>query len=146
MQHLIQAPVCCGAFAVSLHNHSLWVGMPVLGLRISVPWFSNTTNHEWDLAKRVNATGLCHLLQALNSRLLERWSSSYIRMPKRRAIHYWIEPGQLSNDLREAATVEKCRRIIDTTLRGDVAAKSDIDVIFRLFSNKRALSGWLEAA
>jgi hypothetical protein len=54
-------------------------------------------------------------------------------MPRRRAIRYWIRPGQLSNDLRDAATVEKCRQIIDTTLRGDVAAKSAIDVIFRLF-------------
>jgi hypothetical protein len=40
---------------------------------------------------------------------------------------------EAANDLRDVATVETCRRIIDANLRGEFPSKSDIDVIFRFF-------------
>jgi hypothetical protein len=40
---------------------------------------------------------------------------------------------EAANDLRDTATVETCRRVIDATLRGDPPAKSDIDVVFNFF-------------
>ena len=38
-----------------------------------------------------------------------------------------------ANDLRDVATVETCRRVIDATLRGDIPSKSDIELIFNFF-------------
>jgi hypothetical protein len=40
---------------------------------------------------------------------------------------------EAANDLRDVATVETCRRVIDATLRGDLPAKTDIDVMFDYF-------------
>lgn len=40
---------------------------------------------------------------------------------------------ETANDLRDIATVDVCRRVIDATLRGDVAAQSDITIIFDYF-------------
>lgn len=40
---------------------------------------------------------------------------------------------EAANDLRDTATIETCRRVIDAILRGDVPAKSDIDVVFNFF-------------
>ena len=40
---------------------------------------------------------------------------------------------EAANDLRDFATVETCRRIIDATYRGDPPTRSDIDVMFDYF-------------
>ena len=40
---------------------------------------------------------------------------------------------EAANDLRDAATVETCRRVIDANLRGKCPSKSDLDVIFSFF-------------
>jgi hypothetical protein len=40
---------------------------------------------------------------------------------------------EAANDLRDAATVETCRRVIDANLSGNIPSKSDIDVIFNFF-------------
>jgi hypothetical protein len=40
---------------------------------------------------------------------------------------------EAANDLRDVVTVETCRRVIDATLRGDLPAKADIDVMFDYF-------------
>jgi len=40
---------------------------------------------------------------------------------------------EAANDFRDVAAVETCRRIIDATLRGDLPAKSDIDVVYNFF-------------
>ena len=40
---------------------------------------------------------------------------------------------ETANDLRDIATVETCRRIIDATLRGDIPAQSDVELIFDYF-------------
>jgi hypothetical protein len=40
---------------------------------------------------------------------------------------------EAANDLRDGATVDICRRVIDAVLRGDSPAKSDTDVIFNFF-------------
>lgn len=40
---------------------------------------------------------------------------------------------ETANDLRDIATVETCRRIIDATLRGDTPRQSDIDTIVDYF-------------
>jgi hypothetical protein len=36
-------------------------------------------------------------------------------------------------DLGDGATVEACRRVIDTTLRGETPEQSDVNVIFDFF-------------
>lgn len=40
---------------------------------------------------------------------------------------------EAANDLGDRATVEVCRRIIDTILRGGAPAQSDMNVIFDFF-------------
>jgi len=40
---------------------------------------------------------------------------------------------EAANDLGDGATVEACRRVIDTTLRGETPAQSDMNVIFDFF-------------
>jgi hypothetical protein len=40
---------------------------------------------------------------------------------------------EAANDLRDDATVDICRRVIDAILLGDSPAKSDTDVIFNFF-------------
>jgi hypothetical protein len=40
---------------------------------------------------------------------------------------------ETANDLRDTATVETCRRIIDATLRGQIPAQSDVELIFDYF-------------
>ena len=40
---------------------------------------------------------------------------------------------ETANDLQDIATVETCRRIIDATLRGDIPAQSDVELIFDYF-------------
>lgn len=38
-----------------------------------------------------------------------------------------------ANDLRDAVTVEACRRVIDASFRGSVPAQSDINVVLDFF-------------
>ena len=38
-----------------------------------------------------------------------------------------------ANDLRDAVTVEACRRVIDASFRGGVPAQSDINVVLDFF-------------
>ncbi len=38
-----------------------------------------------------------------------------------------------ANDLRDSATVEACRRVIDATFRGIAPAQSDISVLLDFF-------------
>jgi hypothetical protein len=40
---------------------------------------------------------------------------------------------EAANDLGDGATVEVCRRVIDTALRGGTLAQSDINAIFEIF-------------
>jgi hypothetical protein len=40
---------------------------------------------------------------------------------------------EAANDLGDGATVEVCRRVIDTALRGGTAAPSDVNAIFEFF-------------
>jgi hypothetical protein len=40
---------------------------------------------------------------------------------------------EAANDLGDGATVEVCRRVIDTALRGGTSAPSDINAIFEFF-------------
>jgi hypothetical protein len=40
---------------------------------------------------------------------------------------------EAANDLGDRVTVEICRRVIDSSLRGIAPAKTDIDVIFDFF-------------
>ncbi|MFL6791574.1 MAG: hypothetical protein ACJ8EE_10445 [Bradyrhizobium sp.] len=39
-----------------------------------------------------------------------------------------------ANDLRDAATVEACRRVIDATFRGGAPAQSDINIVLDFFN------------
>jgi hypothetical protein len=41
---------------------------------------------------------------------------------------------EAANDLRDVATVDACRRVIDETFRGGVAAQSDINIILEFFN------------
>jgi hypothetical protein len=41
---------------------------------------------------------------------------------------------EAANDLRDAATVDACRRVIDATFRGGAPAQSDINVILEFFN------------
>jgi hypothetical protein len=41
---------------------------------------------------------------------------------------------EAANDLRDVATVDACRRVIDTTFRGDAPAQSDINIILEFFN------------
>ena len=41
---------------------------------------------------------------------------------------------EAANDLRDTATVEVCRRVIDTTFRGGAPAQSDITIIHEFFN------------
>jgi hypothetical protein len=41
---------------------------------------------------------------------------------------------EAANDLRDVATVEACRRVIDTTFRGGAPAQSDINIIHEFFN------------
>jgi hypothetical protein len=41
---------------------------------------------------------------------------------------------EAANDLRDVATVDACRRVIDETFRGGVPAQSDINIILEFFS------------
>ena len=38
-----------------------------------------------------------------------------------------------ANDLRDAVTVDACRRVIDASFRGSVPAQSDINVVLDFF-------------
>jgi hypothetical protein len=38
-----------------------------------------------------------------------------------------------ASDLRDIATVEACRRVIDASLRGIVPPQSDMDIVFEFF-------------
>ena len=38
-----------------------------------------------------------------------------------------------ANDLRDAVTVEACRRVIDASFRGSVPAQSDISIVLDFF-------------
>jgi hypothetical protein len=38
-----------------------------------------------------------------------------------------------ANDLRDTATVEACRRVIDASLRGAVPAEADMNFVFDFF-------------
>jgi hypothetical protein len=40
---------------------------------------------------------------------------------------------EAANDLRDIATVDVCRRVIDASIRGRAPVQSDIDVIFNFF-------------
>ena len=40
---------------------------------------------------------------------------------------------EATDDLRDDAAVDICRRVIDAILRGDSPAKSDTDVVFNFF-------------
>jgi hypothetical protein len=40
---------------------------------------------------------------------------------------------EAANDLRDSATVDVCRRVIDASLRGREPAQSDVDTIFNFF-------------
>jgi hypothetical protein len=41
---------------------------------------------------------------------------------------------EAANDLRDIATVETCRQVIDATHRGQFPASSDVDVILDFFN------------
>lgn len=41
---------------------------------------------------------------------------------------------EAANDLRDTATVDACRRVIDTTFRGGAPAQADINMIHQFFS------------
>ena len=41
---------------------------------------------------------------------------------------------EAANDLRDVATVEACRRVIDATFRGGVPAQADINIIHAFFT------------
>ena len=41
---------------------------------------------------------------------------------------------EAANDLRDVATVDACRRVVDATLRGGAPAQSDINVILEFFN------------
>jgi hypothetical protein len=41
---------------------------------------------------------------------------------------------EAANDLRDTATVDACRRVIDVTFRGGAPAQSDIDIIAEFFN------------
>ena len=41
---------------------------------------------------------------------------------------------EAANDLRDTATVDACRRVIDETFRGGAPAPSDITVILEFFN------------
>ena len=41
---------------------------------------------------------------------------------------------EAANDLRDVATVDACRRVIDVTFRGGAPAQSDINVILEFFN------------
>jgi hypothetical protein len=41
---------------------------------------------------------------------------------------------EAANDLRDNATVDACRRVIDETFRGGAPAQSDIDLIHEFFN------------
>jgi hypothetical protein len=41
---------------------------------------------------------------------------------------------EAANDLHDVATVEVCRRVIDTTFRGGAPAQSDIAIIHEFFN------------
>jgi hypothetical protein len=41
---------------------------------------------------------------------------------------------EAANDLRDVATVDACRRVIDATFRGGVPAQADINIIHDFFN------------
>jgi hypothetical protein len=41
---------------------------------------------------------------------------------------------EAANDLHDLATVDACRRVIDTTFRGSTPAQSDITIILEFFN------------
>ena len=41
---------------------------------------------------------------------------------------------EAANDLRDTATVDACRRVIDETFRGGAPAQSDINLILEFFN------------
>jgi hypothetical protein len=41
---------------------------------------------------------------------------------------------EAANDLHDVATVEVCRRVIDTTFRGGAPTQSDIAIIHKFFN------------
>jgi len=41
---------------------------------------------------------------------------------------------EAANDLRDVATVDACRRVIDETFRGGAPAQSDINIILEFFN------------
>lgn len=41
---------------------------------------------------------------------------------------------EAANDLQDVATVDACRRVIDTTFRGGAPAQSDINIIHEFFN------------
>jgi hypothetical protein len=41
---------------------------------------------------------------------------------------------EAANDLRDVATVDACRRVIDETFRGGAPAQSDISIILEFFN------------
>jgi hypothetical protein len=56
----------------------------------------------------------------------------------------WTTP-ETANDLRDVATVETCRRVIDATLCGNIPVQSDIDVAFDHFKQAPTSAGCVRA-